>query len=819
MKRQLRQGTNVVYKGEIYRINSPANNQIVEIYSLKTNDRLTVKKSLLVATPHDNHDLIKYNKNYYIIKNIYCHNNIPVYEVDYPNKNYVKKNIIPNIHSNDPDIHNIPSELQEKMMSFLKFVDRYNTTISYLNKKTSEEYHPIENSNVETIMNELMIKCKFSINQLSKIEHTLKKTHNPDFQIHLLTSEPFGFITSEVQLITFHKAEEIAKNYNIPIEFKTKCEKWTYCLFADEKSFYIQKYKFCEKLEEFCKKSNKESSKYLRFLEKTIIIDKIIDGKQYKTTKYLLEMEQTMTNMMLDMYYEKEYDISEETILFEIRLFEEKRRLEVNKPNYSLEEEQIKSVIKSIQNKLSIITGFPGTGKTEIVCCITQVLKSLHKKNKNNIVTSNNRQDGNPFSEYEYNNNNDITDNDETTTENDTSDNSENDEESNTFVDPTTVGLIAPTGLAALNLKKSIRKGDYNELISGTCHKILLNTFQNIKTHKNSEMCNCKDKEKCKYKNLKIKCLVIDETSMLDTLIFYEILKMCEYFDTRLIIIGDINQLPSVGPGTVLKNLINSDCFYVTKLNKIKRQNAGALVETIKKMTTEVIEETEFDDDTMSILNIKDFYDKDKIELKRDAFLKLIQDNNLTQYNTKFITYFRDKKYLFNTNAINNLLQDIYNPDGMIIPSNNKYENGYVFKIDDKIIRTENDYTTEKMRANGEQAKITGFDGKSINIIYDDGFDIEEKIGINELHENFKLNYCTTIHSAQGSQYDNVIFFIQPGQARIIDKTCVYTGTSRAKNKCAIISKHDDFISCQKNVKNTDGKVSLFMRESNIYEL
>ena len=123
------------------------------------------------------------------------------------------------------------------------------------------------------------------------------------------------------------------------------------------------------------------------------------------------------------------------------------------------------------------------------------------------------------------------------------------------------------------------------------------------------------------------------------------------------------------------------------------------------------------------------------------------------------------------------------------------------------------------MRANGEQAKITGFDGKSISIIYDDGLDKEETIGINELHENFKLNYCTTIHSAQGSQYDNVIFFIQPGQARIIDKTSIYTGTSRAKNKCAIISKQDDFISCQKNVKNTDGKISLFMRESNKYEL
>jgi exodeoxyribonuclease V alpha subunit len=284
-------------------------------------------------------------------------------------------------------------------------------------------------------------------------------------------------------------------------------------------------------------------------------------------------------------------------------------------------------------------------------------------------------------------------------------------------------------------------------------------------------------------------------------------------------LIGDVNQLPSVGPGTVLKNLINSDCFYVTKLTKIKRQNAGDLVETIKKMTTEVVRETVFNDDTMSILNIRDFFDKDKVEILRDRILKLIQENNLTQHNSKFITYFRDKKFLFNTVTINNLLQDIYNPNGHIIPSRNKYENGTIFKIHDKIIRTENDYTTEKMRANGEQAKITGFNGKLITIIYDDGFDKEEFININELHENFKLNYCTTIHSAQGSQYDNVIFFIQPGQSYIIDKTSVYTATSRAKKKCIIISKNDDFISCQQNVRNVDGKISLFMRESNLYEL
>jgi exodeoxyribonuclease V alpha subunit len=123
------------------------------------------------------------------------------------------------------------------------------------------------------------------------------------------------------------------------------------------------------------------------------------------------------------------------------------------------------------------------------------------------------------------------------------------------------------------------------------------------------------------------------------------------------------------------------------------------------------------------------------------------------------------------------------------------------------------------MRANGEQAKITDFDGKMVTIIYDDGRDKPETVGINELYENFRLNYCTTIHSAQGSQYEKVVFFIQPGQSYIIDKTSVYTGISRAKNNCIVVTKNDDFIRCQENIKNSDSKVSLFMKESNNYDL
>ena len=816
MKRQLRYGTNVVYNGEIYRINSAANSDVVKIISLKTNETITVKKSKLVVTPHDRYELIKYKKGYYMIKNITCSNNIPIYELDYPNKFY-DKNIqkIDSINSNDQGIQNIPSYLQEKFLSFLKFVDRYNLTISYLNKKNIGTYQFLDCSELENMMNDLIIRCKLNINQLSKIENTLKKTRNPSFQIHLLNQKPFEFITQELQLISFDKAEKIADEFNLQVDFKTKCEKWTYCLFNEEKTFYIRKFKYIDKFKKFCESRNEIDGKHLNYIENNIIIDKIIEGKEYKTTNKLLEMEREMTDTVMDLFYDINYDIHTEEIQFEIKQFEEKRRLQLNNPLYTLEEEQKNSIIKSIQNKLSIITGYPGTGKTEIVRCITTALHNIFHKNSsisktisNDSSSIDNLSDDNPFSEYEF---------DDNINPHENEDDRQDNEELNKYVDPKTIALLAPTGLAFLNLQKSIEYSNYNDKISGTCHKVLYNIFQNIKIHKNIETCNCKDKENCKYKNLKIKLIIIDETSMLDSFIFYEILQICRYFNARLIIIGDVNQLPSIAAGTVLKNLINSNCFDVTKLTNIKRQNAGSLVNTIKKMHTDIITHTKFKDESMSILNIKEFILNSKIN--RELLEQLIKSNGINKDNARFITYFNTDKYLFNTAEINNLLQDIYNPNGSIIPSNNKFENKMIFKFSDKIIRTENDYSSEKMRANGEEAFIHDFDGRAITIQYSGANDKPETIGINELYENFKLNYCTTIHSAQGSQYDNVVFFIQPGCSYIIDKTSVYTAISRAKNKCIVITMKDEFIECQKNNKSVDNKVSLFMRESNNYEL
>ena len=165
---------------------------------------------------------------------------------------------------------------------------------------------------------------------------------------------------------------------------------------------------------------------------------------------------------------------------------------------------------------------------------------------------------------------------------------------------------------------------------------------------------------------------------------------------------------------------------------------------------------------------------------------------------------------------MNNILQNIYNSNNSIIPSPSKFKQDYIFRVHDKIIRCENDYSGKPMRANGEEAKILDYDEKHeiVKIIYSGQDDKEEEIGLKILYENFKLNYCVTIHKSQGSQYDNIVFIIQPGKNNI-DKISIYTAISRAKEKCIIISNPEEFVKLQTNESNN--KISLFLEESTKY--
>jgi exodeoxyribonuclease V alpha subunit len=785
MSKQIKYRDSVIYNNELYTVFTATKSDSINIKNAKNGTTKKVKKSEVKLLNHNRYDIIQYDNTFYKINDIVVQkvngNNI-IYELE-EFKNRSNKT---SINSNDPDIINIPSQYQDKLSQFLSFIDKYNSTLRFLinrkiNTKTDTQknylYRLIDNNDVIEMMNKLLFQCKLNINQLYKINHTIKKCQDPTLQIHKIYETPFDFIRQDFQLLSFEKAEKIAQDFNLHIDFIVKCEKWIYSIFTKENTFYLAKWKFNKDFVKFCERYNEIASKI--DIEKFVLNIKI-DGKEYKTTQFLLDTEIELTDLMMDLFYDNEYDIPNEEIENLIQTYETTYSTTKFK---KFEEDQKKGIIKCVKNKFSIITGFPGTGKTEIVRCILYILGKLSKKYFPDLSSEK-------------------------------------------------VSLMSPTGLAYLNLHRSLEKNYYNEKISGTCHRTLYHTFSKIMNEKKKEDKNDLFNE-FKYESnndldenadgedeIDVKLIILDESSMMDILLFYETVKACKYFDARLIIIGDINQLPSIGPGIVLKNLIDSNCFEVTKLTKIKRQDAGSLVSTIKKMTNEIINYTKFKDDTISVVTSNEFITSSG-EIHRDAIINLIKTNNFNKNTTKFITYFNNIKFKFNTNNINNILQDTFNPSNGIdnIQSTNKYDNDYIFRINDKIIRTENDYSSEKMRANGEEAEILDFDGKLVIIKYiNDPNAIRESITIDELYDNFKLNYCITIHKSQGSQYDNVVLFIEPNQ-NIIDKTSLYTAISRARNKCIVVSKKEDFVKCQINNNSFDNKVSLFMRRSKKYEL
>ena len=830
--KQLRYGTTVICNGKIGKIKSISNTDNVNVQLLKDNSIISIEKRALKIVPHGKNELIKYNNVYYVIGDISVDINLPIYHLEYVNSGKSKKKCCLKISSIDKNITSIDKQQQDKTIAYLKFIDRHNSTVNYLNKKTGKLFEKIDYKTIDIDMNTLLNRCKLRINQLDKICNTMKKCQDLNIQIKFIIINPFNFITQDFQLISYKKAETICNDYSLIIDFKIKLEKWTYNMFLMEKNtFYIPKWLYETEIKKFCSIRQENPINFKNFI-KTIIIEKKINNEVFITTNYLLEIEKNMSDLMMELFDKDLYDVSDNEMNELINLYEEQTKKRLSNDTFSLEPEQKKSVINSIKNKFSIITGPPGTGKTEILKCINFVLYELYKKNKKsnqsdeeeNIDGEEENIDGeeeNIDGEEEN-----ISDDEELESINydisEYNDTSEIcidcfDENKNKFVNPKTIGLMAPTGLAFINMQKNQLGKHYNKEISGTCHRLLYHTIPNIMRHKNPNYCDCEDK--CKY-NMELKMIQLDESSMLDTFVLYDLLKVCKYFNARLILLGDVEQLPSIGPGKVLNQLIESEVFSVTKLTKIKRQNSGALVNNILKMSKNIVQISDFIDDTMMLINI-DKYIINK-EINTDELENLINNFNLNKNNTKFITGFNTDKKIFNTTKINNLIQNRFNPENTDrdfdnIPSNNKYHNSFIFRVKDKIIRTENDYSSEKMRANGEEAQILNFDGTKVTIQYSGVEDKPEKIGIDELYENFILNYCVTVHKSQGSQYENVVFFIEPDQT-FTDKKSIYTAISRAKTRCFVISRENDFINLQNNSKKIDFKVSLFMKESDNYE-
>jgi len=721
--------------------------------------------------------IIKYNNIHYEIEEIYK-----------TNKTYKIKNIelddttiFKNIPQYDCEIITIPTHHQNNIKTFNNFRLKYNKTIDYLYKKTllGSQFKNLQFKNMLEIID---LKCGITIHHLYGALFYLKKTQDMSIEIHNLLVNPFDFIKEEKQLISYLTATKICDQLNIVIPFQILCEKWSfYHIIHTYNSFYIDSKIFYKDFEKLCLKNNKKYEEYLNIIN-TITIKKYIDGNQYITTQYLYDYEKNLSSTLIDLYSDKQTDIDVDSIDDLILSFEEYKSNteDFKKKNpgkkYYLDSEQKTAVKNTLTNCLSLITGFPGTGKSSIIECILYILNIINPENN--------------------------------------------------------VSIMSPTGLAYVNIKNKcsnkendITKYYFNEKISGTCHKTLYNTFPNIVTKLNIQKSNqyyneyyISDDDEEDDVIIIPKIIVVDEFSMMDIFMFNELIHYCKLFEVHLILVGDYNQLPSIGPGCILNSIIETnkeyELFNITNLIKIKRQDEGSLLKNIIKMTDVGLVKNDFIDETMQFIDISSFLNANNT-ISNTVLLEFIKLHGFNKENSKFLSYFngeseKSKSHPTNVLELNKILQCNFNPNGLQLEK--RQYDAFAYRIGDIIIRTENETNEKGFRANGEQAKILSldYDNGTVEIKYLYDNDIVN-IKLDKFHNEFKLAYALTVHKSQGSQYENIIIFVEKN-SYVWDKPALYTAISRATEKCFIISDYNEFLSVQRNNKSSK-KPTLFLRE------
>ena len=392
----------------------------------------------------------------------------------------------------------------------------------------------------------------------------------------------------------------------------------------------------------------------------------------------------------------------------------------------TLNQEQKNALIQCVVNRSHIICGFPGTGKSTIVNVLKEYLYS-----KGHIISA-----------------------------------------------------VAPTGLAIKNLlsKCTMKHPD----LCGTIHKMLYTVYPYI----HYERITPSEKQKLKVDKYKEKVptvIIVDEVSMIDTVILEKLIHYTNQFNAKLIMLGDENQLQPVGAGNPLYQMTKSTFMkpFITNLTQIMRQDNPFLISNIKRSHDgEYLMEDHFDGETMIKEDYLTFIDKTTKEVSFQQLNTFIQKHNLTKHNAQFLTPENHKNC--GSTKLNMLLQRIHNKNKHIPYTN--------YKLYDLVVRTQNCIDQEQMFANGETGTIWEYnpDANTVTIMYDSG--LKQVVSYQELFEEFSLRYCMTIHKSQGSEYDNVILFMgTPHESsswqQSSAKKLLYTAVSRTKQRCFIIEK------------------------------
>lgn len=339
------------------------------------------------------------------------------------------------------------------------------------------------------------------------------------------------------------------------------------------------------------------------------------------------------------------------------------------------------------------------------------------------------------------------------------------------------VAVAAPTGRAAKRIMET------SGHLACTVHR-LLEYFYNEETGymsfgKNSE------------NPLDYNAIIIDEASMLD-LMLTEALCNAIKPGTRLILVGDADQLPSVGAGNVLADLIDSDYFYITRLTEIHRQSAESRI-VVNAHRINRGEAPAYGDDFLLV----------RADKQQDILDRIAEMVNRLPAGTFQVLTPTKKGILGNAN-MNARLQQVLNP-----PAEDKAELEFgsrVFRVGDRVMQIKNDYRLEyrvsrqtpgqfdsrtdgdtgKGVFNGEIGRVTGVDTemRTVTVVYDEERWVEYSyVQLDEI----ELAYAVTVHKSQGSEFPTVIIPMTWFPPVLATRSLIYTAVTRGRNQVIIV--------------------------------
>ena len=304
---------------------------------------------------------------------------------------------------------------------------------------------------------------------------------------------------------------------------------------------------------------------------------------------------------------------------------------------------------------------------------------------------------------------------------------------------------------------------------------------------------------------LEADCLIADEASMIDLMLMRSLLRAIEP-GCRLILVGDADQLPSVGPGNVLRDILDSGAVPCAKLTDIYRQSEASRI---------VVNAHLINQGQMPVLNEKgtDFFFQRKLSLaeasdtivallarRLPAYLGYPEKDSAALAMRNIQVLAPARKGECGVNTLNLRLQEALNPPDSRKPQMTWGDS--VFRLGDKVIQTKNDYQIRWIRNtssgteegagvfNGDIGFITAVDPENnmLTVLFDEEKEVEYEAG--DL-ESLESAYCLSVHKSQGSEFPVIVMPVTGGPPMLLTRNLLYTAMTRAKSMVVLVGSED----------------------------